>query len=150
MTRLPAWGVDPFDLLWKNLFDQNSSFSTLGEKISYPVDIIETSNGVVFELAVVGLDYEDIDIEVSNDVLRIKYSKENEGSQPTVNYIHKGIARRSFDLAWKISSKLNLSALDATLDKGLLRIEIPMLEVQENAPKKIQIKPKALLQVDAK
>lgn len=149
MTRLPHWGVDPFDLLWKNLFDQNSSFSTLGEKISYPVDIIETSNGVVFELAVVGLDYKDIDIEVSNDVLRIKYSKDNEGDQQTVNYIHKGIARRSFDLAWKISSKLNLSALEATLDKGLLRIEIPMLEVQENAPKKIQIKPKALLEVNA-
>lgn len=149
MTRLPQWGVDPFDLLWKNLFDQNSSFSTLGEKISYPVDIIETSNGVVFELAVVGLDYKDIDIEVSNDVLRIKYSKDNEGDQPIVNYIHKGIARRSFDLAWKISSKLDLSALEATLDRGLLRIEIPMLEVQENAPKKIQIKPKALLQVNA-
>jgi HSP20 family molecular chaperone IbpA len=85
MTRLPAWGVDPFDLLWKNLFDQNSSFSTLGEKISYPVDIIETENGVVFELAVVGLGYEDIDIEVSNDVLRIKYSKANDGDQPLVN-----------------------------------------------------------------
>jgi len=149
MTRLPAWGVDPFDLLWKNLFDQNSGFSTLGEKISYPVDIIETNNGVIFELAVVGLDYEDIDIEVTNDVLRIKYSKENEGKQPTVHYIHKGIAKRSFDLAWKISSKLDLSALEATLDKGLLRIEVPMLEAQENAPKKIQIKPRTLLQVNA-
>jgi molecular chaperone IbpA len=149
MTRLPAWGVDPFDLLWKNLFDQNSSFSTLGEKISYPVDIIETENGVVFELAVVGLGYEDIDIEVSNDVLRIKYAKANDGDQPVVNYIHKGIARRSFDLAWKISSKLDLSALEATLDRGLLRIEIPMLEVQENAPKKIEIKQKTLLQVNA-
>jgi molecular chaperone IbpA len=149
MTRLPAWGVDPFDLLWKNLFDQNSSFSTLGEKISYPVDIIETENGVVIELAVVGLGYEDIDIEVSNDVLRIKYAKANDGDQPVVNYIHKGIARRSFDLAWKISSKLDLSALEATLDRGLLRIEIPMLEAQENAPKKIEIKQKTLLQVNA-
>ena len=149
MTRLPQWGVDPFDLLWKNLFDQNSNFSTLGEKISYPVDIIETENGVVLELAVVGLGYEDIDIEVSNDVLRIKYAKENEGKPQTGNYIHKGIARRSFDLAWKISSKLDLSALEATLDKGLLRIEIPLLEVQEDAPKKIQIKPRTLLQVNA-
>lgn len=149
MTRLPQWGVDPFDLLWKNLFDQNSSFSTLGEKISYPVDIIETENGVVFELAVVGLGYEDIDIEVSNDVLRIKYAKHNEDKPQLGNYIHKGIARRSFDLAWKISSKLDLSALEATLDKGLLRIEIPLLNVQENAPKKIEIKPRTLLQVNA-
>lgn len=147
MTRLPQWGVDPFDLLWKNLFDQNSSFSTLGDKISYPVDIIETENGVVLELAVVGLGYEDIDIEVSNDILRIKYAKDNEGKPQLGNYIHKGIARRSFDLAWKISSKLDLNALEATLDKGLLRIEIPLLDAQENAPKKIAIKPRTLLEV---
>jgi HSP20 family molecular chaperone IbpA len=144
MTRLPAWGVDPFDLLWKNLFDQNSGFSTLGEKISYPVDIIETNNGVIFELAVVGLDYEDIDIEVQGDVLRIKYSKSKE-EEPITNFIHKGIARRSFDLAWKIASKFDLTSLEATIDKGLLKIEIPIS--QESMPKKIQIKPRKLLQV---
>ena len=149
MTRLPQWGVDPFDLLWKNLFDTNSSFSTLGEKISYPVDIFETQSGVVFELAVVGLNYEDIDIEVSNETLRIRHTNSPEELKPIVNYIHKGIARRSFDLAWKISSKLDINSLEATLDKGLLRIEIPMLESKEKEPKKIQIKPKTLFNVSA-
>lgn len=148
MTRLTHWGVDPFDLLWKNLFDQNSNFSTVAEKISYPLDIYEKEDGIVFELAAVGLDYKDIDIEVQGDVLRIKYSKANEGEQPTTNYIHKGIARRSFDLAWKIASKFDLSSLDATIDKGLLKIEIPLSE--EGSPKKIQIKPKALLEINAK
>ena len=103
MTQLTHWGVDPFDLLWKNLFDQNSNFSTIAEKISYPLDIYEKQDSIVFELAAVGLDYEDIDIEVQGDVLRIKYAKAKE-DEPITNFIHKGIARRSFDLAWKIAS----------------------------------------------
>ena len=144
MTQLAHWGVDPFDLLWKNLFDQNSNFSTIAEKISYPLDIYEKQDSIVFELAAVGLDYEDIDIEVQGDVLRIKYAKSKE-EEPITNFIHKGIARRSFDLAWKIASKFDLTSLEATIDKGLLKIEIPLSE--ESMPKKIQIKPRKLLQV---
>ena len=59
-------------------FDQNSNFSTIAEKISYPLDIYEKKDSIVFELAAVGLDYEDIDIEVQGDVLRIKYAKAKE------------------------------------------------------------------------
>jgi HSP20 family molecular chaperone IbpA len=146
MTRLAHWGVDPFDLLWKNLFDQNSNFSTIAEKISYPLDIYEKQDSIVFELAAVGLDYEDIDIEVQGDILRIKYAKTKE-EEPITNFIHKGIARRSFDLAWKIASKFDLTSLEATIDKGLLKIEIPLSD--ESLPKKIQIKPRTLLQVNA-
>lgn len=147
MTQLAHWGVDPFDLLWKNLFDQNSNFSTIAEKVSYPLDIYEKEDGIVFELAAVGLDYSDIDIEVQGDILRIKYSKQDK-DEPILNYLHKGIARRSFDLAWKIANKFDLKSLEATIDKGLLKIEIPVSP--ESAPKRIQIKPKTLLQVNAK
>jgi HSP20 family molecular chaperone IbpA len=146
MTQLTHWGVDPFDLLWKNLFDQNSNFSTIAEKISYPLDIYEKRDSIVFELAAVGLDYEDIDIEVQGDVLRIKYAKGKE-EEPITNFIHKGIARRSFDLAWKIASKFDLTSLEATIDKGLLKIEIPLSD--ESLPKKIQIKPRQTFQVKA-
>jgi HSP20 family molecular chaperone IbpA len=146
MTRLAHWGVDPFDLLWKNLFDQNSNFSTIAEKVSYPLDIYEKEDGIVFELAAVGLDYSDIDIEVQGDILRIKYSKPDK-DEPILNYLHKGIARRSFDLAWKVATKFDLKALEASIDKGLLKIEIPVSK--EAAPKRIQIKPKTLLQVNA-
>jgi HSP20 family molecular chaperone IbpA len=48
-------------------------------------------------------------------------------------------------LAWKIASKFDLTSLEATIDKGLLKIEIPIS--QESMPKKIQIKPRKLLQV---
>ena len=137
MTQLAHWGIDPFDIVWKNFLNSNSTFNTFQEKINYPVDIYETETGLRFELAVVGLDKTDIDILVESDVLRITHDKQiTEGVEKS--YITKGIAKRSFDLAWKIASKFNLAKLDAKLDKGLLIIDIPYAE--EKAPKKVTIK----------
>ena len=137
MTQLAHWGIDPFDIVWKNILDSNSTFNTIESKINYPVDIYETETGLRFELAVVGLDKSDIEILVESDVLRITHNKkETEGTEKS--YLQRGIARRSFDLAWKIASKLNLNKLEANMDKGLLIIDIPYAE--EKAPKKVTIK----------
>jgi HSP20 family molecular chaperone IbpA len=136
MTYLKEWAIDPFDIVWKNFMNSNSTFNTFQEKINYPVDIYETENGLCFELAVVGLDKEDLEIQVEGDTLRV--SHENKNDNEIVNYIARGIARRSFDLAWKVASKFELGKLTAKLDKGLLIIDIPYAE--SKAPKKISIK----------
>lgn len=136
MTRIAHWGIDPFDIVWKNFFDANSQFNTFENKINYPVDIYETENGLRFELAVVGLSETDLDIQVDGDTLRVKYEKPE--TEETINYLQKGIAKRSFDLAWKVASKFELSKLQASLDKGLLMLDIPY--AAEKAPKKIEIK----------
>ena len=136
MTLNPHWAIDPFDIVWKNLFDTNSKFNTIQEKINYPVDIYETEKGLRFELAVVGLDESDLNINIEDNVLRISHDG---GKVDTVySYLQKGIARRAFDLAWKVASKYDLTKLEASLDKGLLIIDVPYAE--EKAPRKIEIK----------
>ena len=135
-TYLKEWAMDPFDIVWKNFFDGQSTFNTLQQKINYPVDIYETDKGLRFELAVVGLEKSDLDITVDGDTLRVSYEKPEE--EEKVNYIQRGITRRSFDLAWKVASKFNLTKLNAEMDKGLLVIDVPYTESKE--PKKITIK----------
>ena len=131
---LKEWEIDPFDLLWKNFFDTKPHFNTLIDKVNYPVDIYETDTGICFELAVVGLDKQDIEILTEGDILRITYHKDPD-DRP---YIYKGIARRAFDLAWKIANKYELAKLQANLDKGLLKLDIPYADFKQ--PKKITIK----------
>jgi HSP20 family molecular chaperone IbpA len=139
MTQLlnRAWAMDPLDIVWKNFFDGHSNFNTLQQKINYPVDIYETDKGLRFELAVVGLEKSDLDITVDGDTLRISYEKAEE-EREQINYIQRGIAKRSFDLAWKVASKFNLNKLVAEMDKGLLIVDVPYTESKE--PKKITIK----------
>ena len=125
-----------FDLVWKNLIDQKSSYlPVITNKMNYPVDIYTTDNGIQFDIAAVGKEKKDIEILTEGETLRIKYTK---GVDEQREYIHKGIAKRAFDFAWKISKELELSKAEATMDKGLLSITIPY--AKDRAPKQLVIK----------
>ena len=140
MTFRP-FELDPFDLLWRDLFDTQSHFSAITQKVTHPVDIFETQDGIRFEVAAVGLEQDDIEILVEGDSLRIKYDRVKPFDQETA--IYRGIKRSGFDLSWKISTKFDLSQLKASLDKGLLLLTIPVAEGK--AVRKIEISvPKAL------
>ena len=122
MTQLTHWGIDPFDIVWKNFMNSNSTFNTLQEKINYPVDIYETEKGLRFELAVVGLTESDLDIQTDGDTLRIKHDRSDQ-EVPLDNYYQKGIARRSFDLdvpyaAEKAPKKIEIKVNQKQILKG--------------------------------
>ena len=141
MGNYRPFELDPFDLLWRNLQDTQSHFSAITQKVTHPVDIFETQDGIRFEVAAVGLNQDDIEILVEGDLLRIKYEKVLPFDQEAC--IYKGIKRSGFDLSWKISSKFDLTQLKASLDKGLLSLTVPVGEGK--AIRKIEIStPKAL------
>ena len=138
MTQLTETLIlnDPFDLVWKNLFDRGSNFLPIARnKMNYPVDIYTTDAGIRFEVAAVGLEKSDIEILTEGETLRVKYTRDE---KPLKDFIHKGIAKRAFDFAWKISNDLDISKAKAEMDKGLLCIDIPY--AKERAPKRLTIK----------
>lgn len=143
------WKFDEeLDLLWKSFFDKGAQYRPITEKaVQHPVDIQETDNGLKIEIAAVGLDKSDIDIIVDSETLRVAHRKLEEDKKAEANeyrYFHRSIKKAGFDIAWKVSSKYELSKLTASLDKGLLTLEIPF--AKENKPKKIEIQsPKSLI-----
>ena len=129
----------PTDLLFRNFFDTNTTFQSYVEsKPNYPVDIATTDTGLVIEIAAVGIDKKDINIETADNTLKVIYDKGQDDSPKEFDYIHRGIARRAFNLGWKISPKCDLSKISATMDKGLLSIFIPF--TKEATPKTVTIK----------
>jgi HSP20 family protein len=133
---------EEWDLLWKSFFDSNAGYRPIKEKVSsIPCDIQETENGLLIEIAAVGLDKEDLDIIVDSETLRVAYrksDKEEESEKNEYRYLLRTIKKASFDIGIKISSKYDLQKMDARLEKGLLILEIPF--AKENKPKKVTIK----------
>ncbi len=133
---------EEFDLLWKSFFDSNAGYRPIKEKVaSIPCDIQETENGLLIEIAAVGLDKEDLDIIVDSETLRVAYrktDKDEEAEKNEYRYLLRSIKKASFDIGIKISSKYDLQKMDAKLEKGLLILEIPF--AKENKPKKVTIK----------
>ena len=134
--------LSPFDLLFKDFFKSDLHFQPATQaKISHPVDIYENKNGLHFEVACTGLTKKDIELNIEGDILKISYNKSQNEDCCEVNdcnYIHRGIARRSFNLGYKIASKFSLANATAEMENGLLTITIPFAE--EAKPKVLKIK----------
>jgi HSP20 family molecular chaperone IbpA len=129
----------PFDILVRNFFQDASTFAPLAEtKVPHPVDIYQNEHGLVFEIACTGISKEELKIETQDNVLRVNYDKKKEEEPTGVDYIHKGIAKRSFNLGWKIDSKFDLKKIIAKFENGLLTIGIPF--AKESQVKLINIK----------
>ena len=137
MTRLQFHErLFPTDLLFKNFFETDSHFQSHAEiKPNYPCDLFTDDDGLHIEIAAVGINKNDIKIETAENQIKVIYDKADEVN--SVDYIHRGIARRSFNLGWKISPKFNLNKVKADMDKGLLSIFIPIAD--EAKPKAIKI-----------
>jgi len=134
--------LSPFDLLFKDFFKSELNFQPAIEaKPSHPVDIYENKLGLHFEIACTGLTKEDVEINIEADILKVSYNKAKDEACCEVDncsYIHKGVARRSFNLGYKIASKFNLSSATAEMKNGLLKISVPFAE--EAKPKVLKIK----------
>ena len=132
----------PYDLLFRDFFKSELDFQpAVNAKFTHPVDIFENKHGLHFDIACTGLSKDDVEINIEGDVLKISYTKPQDEECCEVNdctYIHRGIAKRSFNLGYKIAPKFNLSKAEAMMENGLLGIRIPFAE--EAKPKSIKIK----------
>ena len=134
--------LSPFDLLFKDFFRSELNFQPAIEaKIPHPVDIYENKDGLHFEIACTGLTKDDIEINIEGDIIKVSYNKSEDDKCCDVNecnYLYKGIARRSFNLGYKVASKFNLLEAEAEMKNGLLKISVPYAE--EAKPKALKIK----------
>ena len=69
--------------------------------------------------------------------LKIIYDKPTEEENYS-GYIYKGLAKRSFNLGYKVAAKFELEKLEAEMKDGLLHLFIPTAESKK--PKSIKIK----------
>jgi HSP20 family protein len=143
LARIMKNEMEPFDLLFRNFFDPNAFFMPAEKlQLKYPVDIYEDLTSVNIEIAVAGIDKKDIQISEENGILKVSYDKNEEDSDSDneKHYIQKIIAKRAFNFGWKVSDKFDLKKIDATMEKGILKISIPKVEEIEKPKKMIEIK----------
>lgn len=136
MSTLELLNNNPFDILVRNFLQTAGHFRPLEEsKVPHPVDIYESPNGIGIDIACTGINKEEIEIQIQGNILRVIYNKP---IADETKYYHRGIAKRGFNLGWKIDNKFNLSKAEATFVNGLLRVEIPFSKGSELKTLKIK------------
>ena len=129
----------PFDILVKNFFQKEEEFTTPSNRIiNHPLDIFEDENGLYFDIACTGLTKKQVKVDIEGDVLRVSYTKKDKDEDKDLHHYHSGIAKRNFNLGWKIARRFDLTKIEGSMKDGLLKLHIPL--TPESKPKTVSIK----------
>jgi HSP20 family molecular chaperone IbpA len=105
-----------------------------------PYNIEQThENGLRITLAVAGFTMDNLDVEVENNQLVIRGRQEDDENRI---YLHRGIAARQFQRSFVLAD--GIEVLGASIDNGLLHIEMERVEPESTA-RKIEISGKPAL-----
>jgi molecular chaperone IbpA len=125
-----------FDRLAR-LVDSAARFDT--STPAYPPYNIESTGEDSYRLtmAVAGFSREEVDVTVEKNSLVIsgKAQKENEETQG--RYLHRGIARRAFERRFSLADHIKVTG--ASMDNGLLHVELVREVPEEAKPRQIKI-----------
>jgi len=104
---------------------------------SYPPYNIEllAEDQYRISMAVAGFERAELDIEIEHDTLKITGRKQRSEAKPT--YLHRGIATRDFEHTFRLAD--HVKVVSASLDNGLLNIELKREVPEALKPRKISI-----------
>jgi molecular chaperone IbpA len=139
MTGLNINHLTPFAVGFDRVFDRLVEFPQQHAATGFPpYNIRRNKDGDKFtiELALAGLDINDVDIEVKEDVLTVKSTWDEKPTDDTV-MLHKGISHKKFTRSFTLAD--DLEVIGANFKNGLLVIALERIIPEEKRPKKIKI-----------
>jgi molecular chaperone IbpA len=100
-------------------------------------NIVREGNKYTVELAVAGFSDKDIDIEVEKNVLHIRGIIPKQEPNDKVEYLHRGIANRSFHKLVQLYDTIEVTGAD--LNNGILTVNLENIIPEEKKAKKIAL-----------
>ena len=119
-----------------SMFNRLMNFPTQQDSGYPPYNIRKVDEyNYVIELALAGFSESDIEVEVKDGTLTVR-SKEDKSTDES-QYVHRGIARRSFSRTWTLSDDIIVKG--AEFNNGLLNISLEKVVPEEKKPRLIPI-----------
>jgi HSP20 family protein len=101
------------------------------------MDLVETEDAFILRADLPGLDQNDVSIEFEDNVLTIAGERKAEHEEKREGYYRVERASGSFSRALTLPEGIDVDAVKATFDRGVLEIRIPKPE--ERKPRRVQI-----------
>ena len=118
----------------------NSMLPTVrGKQLGFTpaIDMYEDKDNIIVETQLGGINPENVDISIENNILCLKGESEKKSEVDDKNYYRKEIRRGSFYRSISLPTKVDGESAKAINEDGILRITIP--KVSEVKPKTIRI-----------
>ena len=127
-----------FSIGFDSMFDRLLGPSTqhVSNNQGYPPYNIRKDGDTKYfiEMAVAGLSEEDLEVELKETVLEIRSKQSTEDE---ANYVHRGIAKRTFERSFTLSDDIVVKGCDLT--NGMLTVELEKVIPEEKRARLIPI-----------
>lgn len=138
-TLIPFRSLDDirhFDDLFNRLVG-GSPVSQQPNLLSIPLDVIEDEGKVTIKAAVAGINPDELEITIENNVLTIKGEHKTEEVSENAKVFRRENTYGSFSRSIRLSPQLNQEGVSANFKNGFVTITIP--KVEEEKPKALRI-----------
>jgi HSP20 family protein len=130
--------VPNFNSVFDSIFT-DSFFSGRDTTLVPAVNISETSDQFLVELAAPGLAKEDFKINLERRLLTISVQKEQAGEEQSKNYSRREFGYSSFTRAFTLPESADENKISARYADGVLYLEIPKKEEAKMTARQISI-----------
>ncbi len=105
-----------------------------------PVNLWTGKDDMVLTAELPGIEPEDLDISVHENVVGLSYAPREKPQQPQegVTYHRRECAHAGFSRSWRLPFEVDPDKVEAQLENGVLKLTLPQSEASK--PKKIEIK----------
>lgn len=127
---------------FEGLFNNLNVFETDKDAKYPPYNIRKIEeNKHVIELALAGFKAHEVEVELDGKTLRISGQSEADKEVMESDYLHRGIASRSFQRNFVLGENIQVGA--AEMVDGMLRIRLEEIIPESKKPKKIKVENKS-------
>lgn len=143
MMREPVRELQAMRSLMDQFFDEPffsapSLWSQRNDSFSLPLDLIEDEGEYIVKASIPGIDPEDVEITLTDNVLTIKGESKHETESNDKNYHMRERRYGSFMRQIALPMGVDADAVEATNENGVLTLHLPKSEAAK--PKKIAVK----------
>ena len=129
--------LTPYTVGYDRIFDNLARYVDTTASTGFPPYNIrkEGENNYIIEMALAGFGKKDIEVEVADGTLSIRSVKENTEDDDT---IYRGISYRRFERKFTVADDVVVNG--ASLENGMLMIELERIVPEEKKPRIITVK----------
>ena len=132
-------GDAAFNNLLSDLFPQTSSINRSEFRQAAPVNIRETEKEYILDVVAPGLNKEDFNINLDNNLLTIAVNQKEETANENEKVVRREFRQTAFKRSFTLDEKINAEAISAQYVNGVLTLNLPKKEEVKPAVKQITI-----------
>ncbi len=102
-----------------------------------PLDVREVEGGYEIQAPVPGFDPDDVEVTLTEGLLKIEAKHAEESSQEKGGYLRREVARANYQRTLQLPADIKEDGIQASFENGVLILTVP--KVPRSQPKKIQI-----------